>query len=239
MARSMSGMRASASSYSDSAWLRSTSEMIPFSKRSWNSSRVRLAAVRRALGDLQLLVQRPDVHVGGRHRADQGQHHGAPGLLRAEQLGPRRLGRPAELAPEVDLPAGVEKRLVLVVGVVLAVEATKASFRSAAGEMRRHCRRPTGTDPRASKNTGRRTPRCGPWQCSRSLFSSRAVRTSPFSTGSLNCSHQAVLARSRTSFSSNRQAAGRVDGRTLVVRADRHAARQQRQEDPHRMQDSA
>ena len=82
-----------------------------------------LAAVGRASGDLQLLVQRPDVHVSGRHRADQGQHHGAPALFRAEQFGARRLGRPAELAPEVDLPAGVEEGLVLVVRVVLAVEA--------------------------------------------------------------------------------------------------------------------
>jgi len=48
IARSMSGRRASASSYSDSAWLKSTSEMIPFWKRSSNNSRVplRLSAVR-------------------------------------------------------------------------------------------------------------------------------------------------------------------------------------------------
>jgi hypothetical protein len=66
----------------------------------------------RLAGNLQLRVEAAQLQVAVGHRSDQRQDHAAPRLVGGQQVGQRRLGLAPNAAPEVDLPARRERRLV-------------------------------------------------------------------------------------------------------------------------------
>ena len=80
---------------------------------------VLLARLERALGDLQLVVERAEVEVRGRHVGHQGAEDEAPRVHRGQQVGARRFGGSPETAPEIDLERQVEAgdRAELILGL--------------------------------------------------------------------------------------------------------------------------
>ena len=80
---------------------------------------VLLACLERALGDLQLVVERAEVEVRGRHVGHQGAEDEAPRVHRGQQVGARRFGGSPETAPEIDLERQVEAgdRAELILGL--------------------------------------------------------------------------------------------------------------------------
>ena len=69
-----------------------------------------LTGARRLPGDFQLPVQGAQVDIGGGNVAHQGEHHPAAAFLAGQQLGLGRLGQAPDAAPQVDLPAGADRR---------------------------------------------------------------------------------------------------------------------------------
>ncbi len=187
------------------------------------------AAVRRALGDLQLLVQRPDVQVGGRHRTDERQNDGAPSLLSADQLGAGRLGGTAELAPKVDLPTRTENRLILVVRVVTAVEATKAFFAQPLAK----CVGIAG-GRRELIPAGRKIPAeelLDAGRCNQQvLVLLQGLGHQTVQNGILELLPPGGVGEIPDLLLLEPPGHGGIDGRTFVVRTDRHAAGQRQQE---------
>jgi len=74
----------------------------------------RLSNVSRLDGDVQLLVQGEQIHVGAGDRAHEGQDHRAARLLRGQQIRPGRFLQTAQTTPEVDLPAPAQGYLIAI-----------------------------------------------------------------------------------------------------------------------------
>ena len=110
-------------------------------------------------GDFQLPVEtaQGDIAVGG--VGGQAEQHRPAGFLAGQQVGAGRLVGAADASPQVDLPGGVDRPLVIVVGAVVSAGPGRLRCHPGARRWRRH--RSAGRTRRGWSAAGRDTGRRG------------------------------------------------------------------------------